>query len=39
MVAQARHLDRHSFGITGSWGLVGRYFDLAFRIVAARAER
>jgi polyisoprenoid-binding protein YceI len=39
MAAQARHLDRHSFGITGSWGLVGRYFDLAFRIVAARAER
>lgn len=39
IAAQARHLDRHSFGVTGSWGFVGRYFDLAFRIVAVRAER
>lgn len=38
VTAQATHLDRYSFGITGSRGLVGRYFDLAFRIVAVRSE-
>ncbi len=26
--ARAAHLDRHSFGITGSKGMVGRYLDL-----------
>jgi len=26
--AHAAHLDRHSFGITGSKGMVGRYLDL-----------
>jgi polyisoprenoid-binding protein YceI len=26
--ARADHLDRHSFGITGSKGIVGRYLDL-----------
>ncbi|WP_458781327.1 YceI family protein [Arthrobacter sp. D3-16] len=38
VTAWASHLDRCSFGITGSKGLVGRYFDLTFQIVAARAE-
>ena len=38
VAARAVHLDRYSFGITGSRGLVGRYFDLAFRIVAVRNE-
>jgi len=38
VLARATHLDRHAFGITGSRGLVGRYFDLAFDVVAVRAE-
>lgn len=36
VTARATHLDRCSFGITGSRGLVGRYFDLTFQIVAVR---
>jgi polyisoprenoid-binding protein YceI len=38
VTARATHLDRCSFGITGSRGLVGRYFDLTFQIVAVRLE-
>ncbi|MBD1590492.1 YceI family protein [Arthrobacter sp. S1_S22] len=38
LTAQANHLDRYSFGITGAGGFVGRYFDLAFQIVAVRSE-
>ncbi|WP_461172183.1 YceI family protein [Arthrobacter sp. Z1-9] len=37
VTARTTHLDRCSFGITGSRGLVGRYFDLTFQIVAVRA--
>lgn len=37
VTARAPHLNRCSFGITGSRGLVGRYFDLTFQIVAVRA--
>lgn len=33
----ARNLDRTSFGITGSRGLVGRYLDLELDVVARRA--
>lgn len=39
VTARASHLDRYSFGITGSRGFVGRYFDLAFQVVAVRAGR
>jgi polyisoprenoid-binding protein YceI len=34
--ARAGHLDRHAFGITGSKGMVGRYLDLDFDMVAER---
>jgi len=37
--ARANHLDRYSFGITGARGFVGRYFDLAFQVVAVRTGR
>ncbi|WP_426226210.1 YceI family protein [Pseudarthrobacter sp. DSP2-3-2b1] len=37
VLARAEHLDRLSFGITGSRGWVGRYFDLGFDIVAVPA--
>ncbi|MBT2536909.1 YceI family protein [Arthrobacter sp. ISL-69] len=36
VLARADHLDRCSFGITGARGWVGRYFDLALDISAAR---
>lgn len=36
VLAWADHLDRCSFGITGARGWVGRYFDLALDISAAR---
>jgi polyisoprenoid-binding protein YceI len=35
--ARADHLDRHAFGITGSRGMVGRYLDLDFDVLAERA--
>jgi polyisoprenoid-binding protein YceI len=35
--ARAHHLDRHAFGITGSRGMVGRYLDLDFDVLAERA--
>jgi polyisoprenoid-binding protein YceI len=35
--ARADHLDRHAFGITGSKGMVGRYLDLDFDVLAERA--
>jgi hypothetical protein len=35
--ARAEHLDRHAFGITGSRGMVGRYLDLDFDLLAERA--
>jgi polyisoprenoid-binding protein YceI len=35
--ARAAHLDRHAFGITGSKGMVGRYLDLDFDVLAERA--
>jgi polyisoprenoid-binding protein YceI len=38
VLARATHLDRYAFGITGSRGFVGRYFDLSFDIQAARTE-
>jgi len=31
---QAQHLDRTTFGITGSRGMVGRYFDLDLDVLA-----
>jgi polyisoprenoid-binding protein YceI len=34
VLARATHLDRYAFGITGSKGLVGRYFDLELDVVA-----
>ena len=34
VLARAEHLDRFAFGVTGSRGWVGRYFDLAFDVVA-----
>jgi polyisoprenoid-binding protein YceI len=36
VLASATHLDRCAFGITGSRGFVGRYFDLSFDIWAVR---
>jgi polyisoprenoid-binding protein YceI len=38
VVARATHLDRCAFGIMGSRGFVGRYFDLSFDIQAVRSE-
>ena len=35
--ARADHLDRRAFGITGSKGIVGRYLDLDFDVLAERA--
>jgi polyisoprenoid-binding protein YceI len=35
--ARAVHLDRRAFGITGSRGMVGRYLDLDFDVLAERA--
>jgi polyisoprenoid-binding protein YceI len=35
--ARADHLDRHAFRITGSKGMVGRYLDLDFDMLAERA--
>lgn len=35
--ARAEHLDRYAFGITGSKGMVGRYFDLDFDVLAVSA--
>jgi polyisoprenoid-binding protein YceI len=35
--ARADHLDRHAFAITGSKGMVGRYLDLDFDMLAERA--
>jgi polyisoprenoid-binding protein YceI len=35
--ARAAHLDRRAFGITGSPGIVGRYLDLDFDVLAERA--
>src|SRR4051794_630048 len=35
--ARADHLDRQAFGITGSKGMVGRYLDLDFDVLAERA--
>ena len=35
--ARAGHLDRQAFGITGSKGMVGRYLDLDFDVLAERA--
>jgi hypothetical protein len=37
VLARAEHLDRHAFGITGSAGMVGRYLDLDFDVLAERA--
>jgi len=34
--ASADHLDRQAFGITGSRGMVGRYLDLDFDVLAER---
>jgi hypothetical protein len=34
--ARTGHLDRHAFGITGSKGMVGRYLDLHFDMLAER---
>ena len=31
------HLDRTTFGITGSRGMVGRYLDLEFDVLATAA--
>ena len=39
VTARPHHLDRYSFGIKGSRGFVGRYFDLAFQVVAVRVAR
>jgi polyisoprenoid-binding protein YceI len=39
VTARANHLDRYLFGITGARGFVGRYFDLAFQVVAVRTGR
>lgn len=39
VTARANHLDRYLFGITGAKGFVGRYFDLAFQVVAVRTGR
>ena len=33
----AEHLDRTTFGITGSRGMVGRYLDLEFDVLATAA--
>ncbi len=38
VLARASHLDRFAFGITGSRGFVGRFFDLSFDIQAVRTE-
>jgi polyisoprenoid-binding protein YceI len=35
--AQAAHLDRYAFGITGSKGMVGRYLDLELDVHATPA--
>ena len=35
--ARVDHLDRYAFGITGSKGLVGRFFDLDLDVLAVRA--
>jgi len=37
--ARAGHLDRRAFGITGSRGMVGRYLDLDFDVLAERTWR
>jgi polyisoprenoid-binding protein YceI len=34
--AQARHLDRYAFGISKSKGMVGRFLDLDFDVLAVR---
>jgi polyisoprenoid-binding protein YceI len=34
--ANAAHLDRHAFGVTGSRGMVGRYLDLDLDVFASR---